>query len=50
MGTPLAFGCGLHRTYVNGVERGVRNPIVLVLEKLATPLGITPALLLEVEP
>ena len=25
---------------VSGVERGVRNPTVVVLEKLAEPLGI----------
>ncbi len=38
----LAFECGLHRTYVSGVERGVRNPTVLILEKLAEPLGVPP--------
>ena len=38
----LAFECGLHRTYVSGVERGVRNPTVLVLKKLAEPLGVEP--------
>lgn len=37
----LAFECGLHRTYVSGVERGVRNPTVVVLDKLARPLGIS---------
>ncbi len=36
----LALECGLHRTYVSGVERGVRNPTVTVLEKIALPLGI----------
>jgi transcriptional regulator with XRE-family HTH domain len=43
----LAFECGLHRTYVSGVERGVRNPTVVVLAKLAEPLGIPPSRLLE---
>ncbi|UWR10606.1 helix-turn-helix domain-containing protein [Sulfitobacter mediterraneus] len=38
----LAFECGLHRTYVSGVERGVRNPTVVVLAKLAAPLRIEP--------
>ncbi|MBM1635215.1 helix-turn-helix transcriptional regulator, partial [Sulfitobacter mediterraneus] len=38
----LAFECGLHRTYVSGVERGVRNPTVVVLAKLAAPLEIEP--------
>ena len=35
----LAFEAGLHRTYVSGVERGVRNPTVTVLEKPAKALG-----------
>lgn len=34
----LAFQAGLHRTYVSGVERGVRNPTVTVVEKLARAL------------
>ncbi len=43
----LALECGLHRTYVSGVERGVRNPTVDVLEQLAEPLGVPSARLLE---
>lgn len=35
----LADQAGLHRTYVSGVERGVRNPTVTVLEKLAGALS-----------
>lgn len=45
----LAFECGLHRTYVSGVERGIRNPTILVLEKIAKALGISAAKLLEEE-
>ena len=43
----LADECGLHRTYVSGVERGIRNPTVVVLERLARPLGIPAWRLLE---
>ena len=43
----LAFECGLHRTYVSGVERGVRNPTVLVLEQIAKALRIPTARLLD---
>jgi transcriptional regulator with XRE-family HTH domain len=35
----LADRAGVHRTYVSGVERGVRNPTVTVLEKIAGALG-----------
>lgn len=43
----LAFECGLHRTYISGVERGVRNPTVLVLNDLAIALRVQPSRLLE---
>lgn len=43
----LAFECGLHRTYISGVERGVRNPTVLVLEQIAKALKVPAARLLE---
>jgi transcriptional regulator with XRE-family HTH domain len=36
----LAYRCALDRTYVSGIERGVRNPTVVVLERLAAVLGI----------
>jgi transcriptional regulator with XRE-family HTH domain len=44
----LAFEAGLDRTYISGVERGVRNPTVLVLSELAQALKVPPARLLEV--
>lgn len=37
----LADQAGLHRTYVSGVERGIRNPTVTVLAKLAHGLSVT---------
>lgn len=43
----LAFESGLHRTYISGVERGVRNPTVLVVEKIARALRASSASLLE---
>lgn len=43
----LALECGVHRTYVSGVERGIRNPTVVVLEKIAKGLGVAPSRLLD---
>ncbi len=43
----LAFECGVHRTYVSGVERGVRNPTVTVLKRIADALKVSPSALLE---
>lgn len=36
----LAFECGLHRTCISGMERGIRNPTVTVLEKIALALKV----------
>ena len=38
---------GLDRTYVSGIERGVRNPTLLVLWRLAKAFGISPRQLFE---
>ena len=46
----LAFESGLHRTYISGVERGVRNPTVRVLEEIAAALKVPAAKLLEETP
>lgn len=43
----LADAAGLHRTYVSGVERGVRNPTIQIIAKLAKALGVEPAELLK---
>jgi transcriptional regulator with XRE-family HTH domain len=46
----FAFKAGLHRTYISGIERGVRNPTILVLEEIASALGVSSAKLLEQVP
>ena len=47
----MADKAGIHRTYISGVERGVRNPTVLVLAKIAEAAGASPAELLRpIEP
>ncbi len=43
----FAFEAGLHRTYVSGIERGIRNPTVTIVEKLANALGVQPSDLLK---
>jgi transcriptional regulator with XRE-family HTH domain len=43
----LADRSGLHRTYISGVERGVRNPTVTVVEKIAKALDVPFAALLD---
>jgi transcriptional regulator with XRE-family HTH domain len=43
----FAFECGIHRTYISGLERGVRNPTIMVLDKIAKALKVPPAVLLE---
>jgi len=43
----LAFACELHRTYISDVERGTRNPTIVVLDKIAKALEIPPHQLLE---
>ncbi|HET6203379.1 MAG TPA: helix-turn-helix transcriptional regulator [Planctomycetota bacterium] len=41
----LGFEAELDRTYVSGVERGVRNPTVRVVARLASALGVRPSTL-----
>jgi transcriptional regulator with XRE-family HTH domain len=43
----LALEAELHRTYISGVERGVRHPTVTVVAKIAKALGVTPDQLLR---
>ena len=42
----FAFEAGVHRTYISGVERVLRNPTVTVLEKVARALKVETAVLL----
>jgi transcriptional regulator with XRE-family HTH domain len=44
----LGFECGLHRTYISGIERGVRNPSILIVQKIALSLSASPDQLLAV--
>jgi transcriptional regulator with XRE-family HTH domain len=39
----LAEKASLHPTYVSGIERGVRNPSLLIIARIATGLGISVA-------
>lgn len=43
----LAFEAQIHRTYISGVERGVRNMTVTVVAKIAAALQVPPHQLLE---
>jgi len=36
----LAHEAGLHRTYISLLERGLRNPSLLVMAALAKALGV----------
>lgn len=43
----LADAADLHRTYVSGIERKIRNPTIEVLERLAKALRTNASSLLE---
>ena len=43
----LGLRANLDRTYISGVERGVRNPSLTALVSLANGLGISVSILLE---
>mgnify|MGYP000025693505 CR=1 len=34
----LAFETDLHRTYISGIERGIRNPTIVNVQKIAEAL------------
>jgi transcriptional regulator with XRE-family HTH domain len=43
----FAFDVELDRTYVSGIERGVRNPTVKTILRLTRALGVAPSTLLK---
>lgn len=45
----FAFEAGIHRTYISDLERGARNPSIVLLDKLAIPFDV-PASALIAEP
>ena len=36
----FALEYGIDRTYVSGIERGVRNPTIVVVQRIADALGV----------
>ncbi|MCQ3930850.1 MAG: transcriptional regulator [Chloroflexi bacterium] len=43
----LAEKCGLHRTYIGGIERGERNVALVNIVKLSTALDVSVSNLIE---
>ena len=43
----LAERADLHRTYISGIERGIRNPTLTIIFKLANALGVEPGALVD---
>ena len=43
----LAAGLPSNRTYISGIERGVRNPTVVILDKIAKALKVPAGRLLD---
>ncbi|MDQ3507207.1 MAG: helix-turn-helix domain-containing protein [Actinomycetota bacterium] len=46
----LAGRAGIHRTYIGGIERGERNPTLVMIHRLAIALDVPPSHLLEEPP
>lgn len=42
----LAERADLDRTYISGLERGIRNPTITIVDQLAKALNVNPATLL----
>jgi len=43
----LGFEADLDRTYVSGIERGVRNPTATSIRRIAKALGVAPSRLMR---
>jgi transcriptional regulator with XRE-family HTH domain len=43
----LAFEAQIDLTYLGGIERGRRNPSLLVMARIADALGVAPGALVE---
>ncbi len=43
----LAEAAHLHRTYISGIERGIRNPTLFIIYQLAAALNVEPSKLLS---
>jgi transcriptional regulator with XRE-family HTH domain len=43
----LAERAEIHRTYIGGIERGERNPTLLMIHRLARALEVNPSHLLQ---
>lgn len=43
----LGFESGLDRTYISGVERGVRNPTLKTMLRICQALGVRPSTLMR---
>ncbi len=43
----LAHRANIHQTYLSDVERGKRNPTIIVLERIAQALGVDIEILLR---
>jgi len=43
----LAEQAGVHRTYASDIERGVRNPTIVVVERFAAALKVSAGSLLD---
>ena len=43
----FAEKANLHRTYISGIERGIRNPTLTIIFKIADALGVEPAIIIN---